>query len=98
MGDHNDQERYERAKQRVQRLKGFYNNLIVFAIVMAILLIFNVWHEPQNMWSLWIGLIWGIVLAIQAFSLFTIRDSFLGENWEKKTLDKMIDKDKNKKD
>jgi protein-S-isoprenylcysteine O-methyltransferase Ste14 len=98
MVDQEDQKKYEQAKMRVQRLRGFYNNLIVFAVVMAILLVFNVWHEPHNMWSLWIGMIWGIVLIIQAFSLFTIRDTFLGDEWEKKTIDKMMNKDnKNKK-
>lgn len=90
-------ERYKKVKERVGRLRSFYSNLIIFAVVMAVLVLFNLWKEPENMWSLWIGLIWGIVLIIQAFSLFTIRDSFLGSDWEEKTIKKMMDKDQEDK-
>lgn len=97
MSDKNEQERYEKAKQRVERLKAFYKKLIVFAVVMAALLLFNMYKEPNNLWSLWIGAFWGLALIFQAFSIFTIRDSFLGSEWEKRTLEKMMNKDKEKK-
>lgn len=97
MAEEKKDERYERAKTRVQRLRNYYSSLIVFAVVMILLVVFNLLREPDNLWSLWIGLIWGIVLIIQGFNIFTIRDSFLGNEWEKRKIDEMIKKENDKK-
>jgi len=83
-------EKYNKAKKRVAKLRSFYSNLITFLIVNVILFLINLVSDPHNLWFYWVTLIWGIVLIVQAFNTFTIRDSFLGEEWEQKKLKKLM--------
>ncbi|MCH9703545.1 MAG: 2TM domain-containing protein, partial [Chlamydiae bacterium] len=67
--------------------------LITFVLVNVVLLVINLIADPQQLWVYWVTLIWGAVLVIQAINTFTIRDSFLGDEWEKNQLKKMMDDD-----
>lgn len=92
-----DSEKYKQAQARVRRIKGFYSNLITFALVNILLLAINLFLNPHHLWFYWVTIIWGIVLVIQAFNTFTIRDHFLGEAWEEKKIRELMEKDKNLK-
>ena len=41
---------YERAKRRVKAVKGFYNHLIIYIAVNALLIIINVVTSPGVWW------------------------------------------------
>jgi len=41
-------EKYERAKKRVEELKGFYSHLTLFLIINAILILINIVTSPGN--------------------------------------------------
>ncbi|MCP5469859.1 MAG: 2TM domain-containing protein [Chlamydiales bacterium] len=88
-----DDERYKKAKKRVAKLRSFYSNLITFILVNVLLIIINLIADPHSLWFYWVTLIWGIILIVQAFNTFTIRDSFLGEEWERKKVEKMLKDD-----
>jgi Na+/melibiose symporter-like transporter len=92
-----EDERFKRAQTRVRRIRGFYSNVITFVLVNLLLLIINLITSPHNLWFYWVTLIWGVILIIQAINLFTIRDHFLGEEWEKKKIQDLMEKEKNKK-
>ncbi len=83
-------DKYKKAKKRVAKLRSFYSNLITFILVNVLLLAINLIVDPQSLWFYWVALIWGVILIVQAFNTFTIRDSFLGDEWEQKKLKKMM--------
>lgn len=91
-----EDEKFQRAQARVRRMRGFYTNVITFVLVNILLLIINLISNPHNLWFLWVTIIWGFVLIVQAFNIFTIRDRFLGEEWEKKKIQDIMEKDKSK--
>ncbi|MBS0624277.1 MAG: 2TM domain-containing protein [Verrucomicrobia bacterium] len=91
--DENDP-RYKKARARVARLRGFYTNLISYVSINILLLIINLLTSPRSLWFYWVAAIWGIVLVIQGLSLFTIKDSFLGEEWEKRKIRDILNRDK----
>jgi protein-S-isoprenylcysteine O-methyltransferase Ste14 len=92
-----EDEKFKRAQARVKKIRGFYSNVITFVLVNILLLIINLIFNPRNLWFYWVTIIWGLVLLIQAINIFTIRDRFLGEEWEKKKIQDLIKKDKNDK-
>jgi hypothetical protein len=89
-----DDEKYKRAKARVQRMRDFYSSVITFVWVNILLLIINFITSPRNLWFYWVTIIWGFVLIIKAINLFSIRDHLLGEEWEKRKIDEIVNKDK----
>jgi Na+/melibiose symporter-like transporter len=93
-----EDERYKRAQARVHRLRGFYSNVITFVLVNLLLLVLNLLSNPHKLWFYWVTLIWGVVLIIQAINVFTIRDRFLGEEWEERKIRELMEKDKHSRD
>ncbi len=92
-----DDPKYQKAKTRVRKMRHFYTNVVTYFLVNIILIIVNLLVDPGELWFYWVTLIWGIVLIVQAFNIFTIRDSVLGDAWEKKKINELMDKDdKNK--
>lgn len=92
-----EDEKVARVRERVRKIKNFYSSVLTFVWVNILLLVINLVTNPHHLWFYWVTLIWGIVLAIQAFNLFTIRDRFLGTEWEEKKTRELLDKE-NKKD
>jgi|ERR1700733_4802754 len=90
-----DDEKYKRAQARVGKIRSFYSSLITFVWVNILLLVINLVTSPFSLWFYWVTIIWGVVLIFQALKTFTIRDRFLGEEWEKKKTRELLDKDKN---
>lgn len=93
----NDEELYKRAKVRVRRVRGFYSSLITYILINLLLLAINLVTSPRNLWFYWVTIIWGVVLLVQALNTFTIRDRFLGEEWEQKKIDELVKKEKKRK-
>ncbi|MFZ0565526.1 MAG: 2TM domain-containing protein [Chlamydiales bacterium] len=87
----------KKAEARVRRLRNFYSNVTTFVFVNVLLLIINLIASPQNLWFYWVTLIWGIILLVQAFNIFTIRDKFLGDEWEKKKIKEIVKEHNSKK-
>ncbi len=86
-----DQQRYQRARERVQALKGFYTHATSFIVVNIGLFIINlltggVW------WFYWPLVFWGIGLGIHALIVFGIGGRF-GQDWEERKTRELMDKD-----
>ncbi len=86
----NQQEKYNRAKNQVKDIKGFYGSLISFALVTPTL--FAVWYyfTPgiiQWFWFPFIG--WGIGLVFHGLKAFGTTG-----NWETRKIQELMDKDK----
>lgn len=89
-----EDERYQRAKARVRKIRSFYNNVITFVLVNILLMVINLIFSPRDLWFYWVTAIWGVVLLIQGINTFTIREQFLGDAWEEKKIDEYLEKEK----
>lgn len=80
--------KYLRAKQRVEELKGFYGNLISYCCIIPLLIFINykTYWGFQWFWFPMAG--WGIGLAIHAFTVFGY-----GSNWEERKIREFMEKD-----
>ena len=98
----NKESAFYRAQHRVDRLRGFYNHLAVYLLInigiTTYKIIRNVLHgETINeaffdlgtfiVWGLW-----GIGLAIHAFSVFGLPFLF-GKNWEEEKIKQFIEEE-----
>jgi len=87
----NDDERYQRARRRVEAVRGFYVHLVVYLIVNAGLFLINMLTSPGTLWFYWPLIGWGIGVAAHAFSVFGA-GKWLGPEWEEREIRKILDK------
>jgi hypothetical protein len=79
-----DIERYQRARKRVEDLKGFYIHVSMYLIVNIGLIVINL-LTTDNWWFYWPLIGWGIGLAAHAFAVF-VEGSRFARNWEDRKL------------
>lgn len=84
-----ERERYERAKQRVELVRGFYGHALVFILVNSGLAAYNIALSPDRLWFIYTVAGWGIGLV--AHGVYVMGSSrFLGPEWqERKIRDEM---------
>ena len=88
--NYNEQTAYDRAKDRVEKLKGFYGNLISYCVVIPTLIIINLSTIGfQWFWFPMLG--WGMGLIFHAFSVFGY-----GKSWEERKLQEILNKENKK--
>ena len=87
-------EKYEKAKERVKELKIFYGNLISYATVNGILIIINLVTSPGNLWFYWVTIFWGIAILMHASRVFVLKGKVFGEEWEQKKIKEIMEKEK----
>ena len=84
--NYNEQTAYDRAKDRVEKLKGFYGNLISYCCVIPILIVINLSTSSfQWFWFPMLG--WGLGLTFHAFETFGY-----GKSWEEKKIQEILQK------
>jgi len=88
-------EKYQKARKRVQELKKFYRNLVSFAVMNVILIIINLVMSPGSLWFYWVTVFWGIALLLHASKVFILKGKFLGEEWEEKKIKEIMEKEGN---
>jgi len=85
--------RYLRAKERVDELKKFYSNLTSYIVVIAGLAVINyVTNHFYYMWFLWPALGWGIGLAFHGAKAFGLSPIF-NRDWEERKIREYMDED-----
>ena len=89
--------KYIRAKNRVEKLKGFYNHLVIYVIVNLIITGFKVsnnldsWTSFKNdllsinVLSVWS--VWGVILLIHFISLK------YGQGWEERKIEELMSRE-----
>ena len=83
----NEQTAYDRAKDRVEKLKGFYANLISYCCVIPILIIINLSTSSfQWFWFPMLG--WGMGLTFHGLETFGY-----GKTWEEKKIQEILNKE-----
>ncbi|MGW9686699.1 2TM domain-containing protein [Flagellimonas sp. 2504JD1-5] len=92
-------EKYERAKKRVEEMKGFYIHLMVYIVINTFILV-NIYLNTDDFWQ-WPHFVtlgaWGIGLLFHASKTLGFNLLF-GKNWEERQIQKYIEKDKKEMD
>jgi hypothetical protein len=89
-----NEERYEKAKKRVEELKKFYGNLVSYALVNVALIIIDLVTSPGKLWFYWVTIFWGIGILFHASKVFVLKGRFLGEEWEQRKIREIMEKEK----
>jgi len=94
MEKYSEKSRYNRAKKKVDRIKGFYTHAIVYGVINTILLlmIYTGYANVTDFWNLGsfstaIG--WGIGLLIHGISVFG-KELFFSSNWEEQKMKQFL--------
>ena len=85
-----EQSSYEKAKKRVEELKGFYIHLFIYLLVNIGLVVVNLMVSAAEVWFFWPLFGWGIGIiahGIYVFGFFGI----LGAKWEEKKINELMD-------
>ncbi|MDO8870968.1 MAG: 2TM domain-containing protein [Methanobacteriaceae archaeon] len=85
------EEKYEQAKKRVKQLKAFYNHLLIYVIINALLFVINFFVSPGTWWFYWVTIFWGIAVLWQGMEIVS-RNRFLGKDWEDKKIKEYMGK------
>ena len=89
-------ERYEKAKKRVEEIKGFYTHAIVYVVINTGLFLLNLFTSPGGWWFYWVLFGWGIGLFFHAMGVFVF-NRFPSKKWEEQKIKEVMDKmDKDK--
>ncbi len=83
-----EQERRDRARERVSEIKGFYIHLSVFIGVLALLFAVNA-TSGGAWWVQWVFLGWGIGVLAHGFAIFGRTPAFITRWEERKTKEYM---------
>jgi len=102
-----EQTKYERAKKKVDAIKGFYKHLRAYIIVNLIIFIIKVnianyisggeldtinFHRMLD-WNTYLTpALWGIGLALHGIYVFQDKINFI-KNWEERKLKEIMDKE-----
>jgi len=96
--EENQQQRYERARARVQAIKGFYIHASVFVVVNIGLFVINALTSGLAggvWWFYWPLIGWGIGLGAHALGVFGFGGGGpLGRDWEERKTREMMDKER----
>lgn len=91
----NEQEiKYQKAKERVEAIKGFYIHLIVYVVVNLILFSINMITSPDSLWFFWPLMGWGIGFGFHALTVFIFAPGFgpgLTADWEERKIKEIMD-------
>lgn len=91
-----DDERYKAAKKRVEDVKGFYSHLFVYLCVNTGLFLINLFTTGADgpWWFQWPLMGWGIGLVIHGLSVFVFEGRWLGPEWERRQIEKLMQDDR----
>lgn len=85
-----DQKR-EEARKRVFALKAFYINAISYALVMPVLIVWNV-LDHRYWWFEWPLLGWGAGVIAQACSVYFPDWKPFGDQWQERKIQELMER------
>lgn len=87
----NENTSYLRAKERVEKIKGFYGNLASYCVVIPVLIIINLTTNSNGFQWFWFPMLgWGLGVLFHAFETFGY-----GKSWEEKKIQEILNKQNN---
>ncbi|WP_290700550.1 2TM domain-containing protein [Lacinutrix sp.] len=89
-------DKYVRARKRVDEIKEFYYNLISYCFVIPFLIFINYQTFWQYKWFFFPMFGWGLGLAFHAYKVY-VNDGVLGRDWEQRKIEKFMEEEQNKR-
>lgn len=83
--------RYEKAKEKVEAIKGFYGNLTAYCLVIPFLMWLN-WRTTSFPWVIFPILGWGFGLLMHGMEAYGYNPLF-GKRWEEKKIKELMEKE-----
>ena len=85
-----EEQKYIRAKKRVNDIKGFYIHLFIYLLCTPIVIIVNLMFAPAYHWFWFSVLGWGLGIFLHWLSVFGFTLIGLGKNWEEKKINEFM--------
>jgi hypothetical protein len=93
--ENNDAVLYQKAKERVNEIKGFYSHLFVYVLVNAVIFAINYLTSPGVWWFYWPLLGWGIGIIAHAIGVFGFF-GIMSQEWEERKIEEIVASQKRK--
>jgi hypothetical protein len=95
-----EQHRLDKARKKVEDIKGFYKHLAAYVLVNIMLLVMHAVNlGPEESFLSWGALItpfcWGLGLLAHGLSVFN-RNIFFNRNWEERKIQEYMEKEKSR--
>jgi len=87
-----EEERYFKAKKRVEEIKGFYGNLTAYIVVNIGLMILNLVTSQQYLWFFWPMGWWGLGVLFHGLKVFNYMP-FFNKDWEERKIKEFMEKE-----
>ncbi len=87
--DYAEDKRYQKAKEKVEKIKGFYGNLIAYCIVIPFLAILNL-NNNGFPWVIFPAIGWGFGVLGHGMAAYGYNPLF-GSNWEERKMQEYMD-------
>lgn len=88
-----EDEAYQRARGRVEALKGFYGHLGAYIFVNALLFVVNYLVTPGFWWFYWVTIFWGFGVLMHGLSVFSHGKIFT-RDWEERKIREYMEEEK----
>ena len=88
---HIEEKRYLKAKERVEAIKGFYGNLIAYALVIPFLWWLN-FRTTSFLWAIFPTVGWGFGVMAHGMEAFGYNPLW-GKRWEEKKIRELMEKE-----
>lgn len=85
------EKKYDRAKKKVEELKGFYIHFAIYLLMIPVFIYMNI-KSTGFPWAIFPIIGWGAGISGHAMEVFNY-NPFLGKNWEEKKIRELMDKD-----
>ena len=85
-----EETKYQKAKERVEVIKGFYIHLIVYIVVNLGLFSINMFVTPDGLWFFWPLMGWGVGVVFHALFVFS-PGLGLGADWEQRKIQELME-------
>ena len=86
-----EDKRYLRAKEKVEKIKGFYSNLISYLIVLPVLAYIN-YRTTDFPWVIFPALGWGFGVVVHGMEAYGY-NPFMGKSWEERKIREFMNKE-----
>ncbi len=86
------EKKYARAKERVQKLKGFYGNLGMYLVFIPVFIWLNYKSGTSFPWAIFPIAGWGTGVLAHAADTFNY-NPFFGKDWEKRKIKELMEED-----
>lgn len=91
MKELSNNQRYLRAKKRVEDIKGFFGNLLAYCLVLPLLAYIN-WKTTDFPWVIFPAIGWGFGLLMHGFRVYGYNLIF-GRDWEARKIREFMSED-----